>query len=487
MKKICSLLLTLALLLACFSGCSNRSDTMANPQPPIYTPEGTEVTLRVLTEDFDGISRMPDLIEEIAEKYSAEHENVTIEIEVLPFGKDDGDRDAFIEQMRVAIMAGKGPDVYLFPTSLAGNEMLFNDLKLNMQNGIFREISAYYDADEELHKEELNTVVMDAGTYGEARYILPLRYDFPVLAVNQENMQSYGLTVEDINTTDKLIKTVLESQDQVLVNAAYIDALYMDYFFPQFVDYENREVLVTDDEIATYLKQYQEWYNRFYADYWSDDLGYAGPSWVKDYKYEESSWINEGYPFNVETLSYVLDCKMIAEAVDEDIEMYPLYSADGSLIAQIEYWGAVGSNCEYPDIAYDFLREFLSREAQWELNRDPLHISRYQSFYEDGVPVRNKGSMLPLAQVVKYMATEYWQTGDDIEKRSLMLQAVTIEESDIPVWYAEIDEVRFASPRVEQLYSEISRMLFQDSNPNVDYDEMAKEFEMDLRYLMAEG
>ena len=91
------------------------------------------MTLRVLTEDFDGISRMPDLIEEIAEKYSAEHENVTIEIEVLPFGKKDGDRDAFIEQMRVAIMAGKGPDVYLFPTSLAGNEMLFNDLKLNMQ------------------------------------------------------------------------------------------------------------------------------------------------------------------------------------------------------------------------------------------------------------------------------------------------------------------------------------------------------------------
>ena len=487
MKKICSLLLTLALLLACFSGCSYGRDTMATPQPPIYTPEGTEVTLRILTEDFDGISRMPDLIEEIAEKYSAEHENVTIEIEVLPFGKDDGDRDAFIEQMRVAIMAGKGPDVYLFPTSLAGNEMLFNDLKLNMQNGIFREISAYYEADEELHKEELNQTVMDAGTYGKARYILPLRYDFPVLAVNQENMKSYGLTVEDINTTDKLIKTVLESQDQVLVNAAYIDALYMDYFFPQFVDYENREVLVTDDEIATYLKQYQEWYNRFYADYWSDDLGYAGPSWVKDYKYEESSWINEGYPFNLEKLSSVLDSKMIAKVLDEDIEMYPLYSADGSLIAHIEYWGAVGSNCEYPDIAYDFLREFLSREAQWELDRDPIPTSTSSGFYEDGIPVRNKGSVLPLVQVIKYQVTDYLPTAEDAEERSLILQAVTIEESDIPVWDAEIDEVRFASPRVEQMYSEISRVLFQDSNPNVDYDEMAKEFEMDLRYLMAEG
>ena len=487
MKKICSLLLTLALLFACFSGCSYGRDTMATPQPPIYTPEGTEVTLRILTEDFDGISRMPDLIEEIAEKYSAEHENVTIEIEVLPFGKDDGDRDAFIEQMRVAIMAGKGPDVYLFPTSLAGNEMLFNDLKLNMQNGIFREISAYYDADEELHKEELNQTVMDAGTYGKARYILPLRYDFPVLAVNQENMQSYGLTVENINTTEKLMNTVLAAQDPAVINGAYIDAINMDYFFPQFVDYENREVLVTDDEIATFMKQYQEWMNRYSADSWGENRASSGPSWIHYYKAFELYWTLDGYPFNVETVTSILDSKMIAKALNEDIEVYPLSSADGSLIAHIEYWGAVGSNCEHPDIAYDFLREFLSREAQWELNRDPLHISRYQSFYEDGVPVRNKGSMLPLAQVVKYKATEYWPTGDDIEKRSLMLQAVTIEESDIPVWDAEIDEVRFASPRVEQMYSEISRMLFQDSNPNVDYDEMAKEFEMDLRYLMAEG
>ena len=69
MKKICILLLTLALLLACFSGCSNRSDTMANPQPPIYTPEGTEVTLRVLTEDYRDDRDMCDLIQEMAENY----------------------------------------------------------------------------------------------------------------------------------------------------------------------------------------------------------------------------------------------------------------------------------------------------------------------------------------------------------------------------------------------------------------------------------
>ena len=481
------ILLALLLTMTMFSGCSYGRDTMATPQPPIYTPEGTEVTLRVLTEHVREEREMYDLIHDLAEKHSKEHENVTIEIEVLPSFKDKEARETRIEQLRVEIMAGKGPDVYLLPTSLYSNEMLFNDLKLNMQNGIFREISAYYDADEELHKEELNTVVMDAGTYGEARYILPLRYDFSVLAVNQENMQSYGLTVDDISTTEKLMKTVLESQDQVLVNAAYIDALYMDYFFPQFVDYENREVLVTDDEIATYLKQYQEWYNRFYADYWSDDPGYSGPSWVIDYKYDESSWINEGYPFNLEKLSSVLDSKMIAKALDKDIEIYPLYSADGSLIAHIEYWGAIGSNCEYPDIAYDFLRQFLSREAQWELDRDPILTSTSIGFYEDGVPVRNKGSMIPLVQVTKYQVTDYLPTAEDAEERSLILQAVTIEESDIPVWDAEIDQVRFASPRIEELYYEIRSMLFQDSNPNVDYDEMAKEFEMDLRYLMAEG
>ena len=228
MKKICSLLLTLAILLTCFSGCSDGTDSLRKPQPAVYTPEGTEVTLRVLTEHIRDDREMYDLIHDLAEKYSTEHENVNIEIEVVPFGKDEGDRDTFIDQLRVEIMAGKGPDVFLLPTTRFTNEVVFNDLELSMQNGIFREISAYYDADEELHKEELNQTVMDAGTYGEARYILPLRYNFPVLAVNQENMKNYGLTVEDINTTDKLMKTILESQDPALVNAAYIDALYMD-------------------------------------------------------------------------------------------------------------------------------------------------------------------------------------------------------------------------------------------------------------------
>ena len=475
------LLLSIVMLLACFSGCSNGRDTMATPQPAVHTPEGTEVTLRVLTEDFNGMSRMPDLIEEIAEKYSAEHENVTIEIEYVPFGKSDGNRDASLEQLRVAIMAGKGPDVYLLPTSFSMNEMLFNDLELNMRNGIFREISAYYDADEDLHKEELNQTVMDAGTYGEARYILPLRYDFPVLVVDQEKLQSYGLTVDDISTTDKLMNTVLTSQDPALVKAAYIDTLYMDYFFPQFVDYKNREALVTDDEIEKYMERYQEWYNRY------EGAGSYGPTSMHVYVDYGLYWMLDDYPFNIEKLSSILQSKVIEKALDEDFDMYPLYSADGSLIAHIEYWGAVGSNCEYPDIAYDFLREFLAREAQWELNRDPIDISRYSSFYEDGVPVRNKGSLLPLAQVVNYQITEYLPVEEDIKARSSLLQSVSLEESDIPIWDAEIDEVRFASPRVEQLYYEFVMPMRIGENSNMDYDEMAKEFVTDLRYLMAEG
>lgn len=475
------ILLALLLTMTMFSGCSYGRDTMATPQPPIYTPEGTEVTLRVMTEDFDGMSRMPDLIEEIAEKYSAEHENVTIEIEVLPFGKKDGDRDAFIEQLRVAIMAGKGPDVYLFPTSFSMNEMLLNDLELNMQNGIFREISAYYDADEDLHKEELNQTVMDAGTYGEARYILPLRYDFPVLVVDQEKLQSYGLTVDDISTTDKLMKTILESQDPALVNAAYIDTLYMDYFFPQFIDYKNREALVVDDEVKTYMERYLEWYNRF------EGTGSYGPTTMHEYRGYGAYWMLDEYPFNIEKLSSVLQSKVIAKSLDEEFDMYPLYSADGSLIAHIEYWGAVGSNCEYPDIAYDFLREFLTREAQWELNRDPIDISRYSSFYEDGIPVRNMNAILPLTENVKNQAMVRSPQNDEEKAQTLFLQSITLGENDIPVWNAEIDEVRFASPRVEQLYYEIVMPMRIHRNSDVDYDEMAKEFVTELRYLMAEG
>ena len=489
--RVVSLLLTVVFVLSCFSGCSFGTDTMAKPQPAVHTPEGTEVTLHILTEVSRASGMMSDLIEELVEKYSESHENVTFEIEFLPESYEE--RNIRLEQLRIEIMAGKGPDVYLIPTKNYTGEALFNNLELSMRNGIFHEISAYYNADNDLHKEELNEVIMDAGTYGKARYILPLRYDFPVIMVDQEKLQSYGLTVDDISTTDKMLDTVLKSQDSVLANSAYIETIDFDYFFPQLVDYENREVLVTDVEVADFIRQFQAWRYLYSDDTWSADAILTGPTIMTEYQGFGTYWTMGDYLFNIEKLSTALQSKVVAESLGEEIDVYPLYSADGSLIAHIEYWCAVGSNCEYPDIAYEFLREFLTRETQWELNRDSFLISLSSSFYEDGIPVRSKGAILPLMESVRNQVAVSPSQSDEDKERAMLLRSITLEESDIPIWDAEIDQVRFVSYLDNKLYDKLNNILHdsiyggKEELSNAEIDEMAKEFVTELRYLMAEG
>ena len=38
------------------------------------------------------------------------------------------------------------------------------------------------------------------------------------------------------------------------------------------------------------------------------------------------------------------------------------------ITALVNYYGAVGADCEQPALAYDFLREFLTEDSQWEID-----------------------------------------------------------------------------------------------------------------------
>ena len=123
--------------------------------------------------------------------FEESHPKVKLNIDILP--TEEQERSAYLQKLRTQIMQGKGPDLYLLPTDTmltigdAGVvtrvyiEPLFQDVALAMKNGLFMDISAQYDADEALGKESLNTAVMDGGVVEGKRYVLPLRYDIPVI------------------------------------------------------------------------------------------------------------------------------------------------------------------------------------------------------------------------------------------------------------------------------------------------------------------
>ena len=187
MKKLTALLLVTLVLVSLFS-CAKPKEPEVSETPPEPRAEESELkgTLKVLSERFcwnspmsnvnsNNFSPVRDNIANVMFYFQELYPDVKIDIEYLP--TDQEEREANIKQRRTAMMAGKEvPDIYLMPTSSLAEisyepmEPLFKEVAQAMSNNWFADISGLYNGDTELHTEELNKAVMDAGTIGGARY-----------------------------------------------------------------------------------------------------------------------------------------------------------------------------------------------------------------------------------------------------------------------------------------------------------------------------
>ena len=170
--------------------------------------------------------------------------------------------------------------------------------------------------------------------------------------------------------------------------------------------------------------------------------------------------------------------------------MYPLRTSDGSLSAEVTYWGAIGAGCDHVDIAYDFLRQFLLEEVQWGLGRSDVMISKENGLFANGYPVRTKDSVAPAAKYVITLARDSANIETGSLKNWESLEPVELTESDFSVLDAEIDYVRFPlSWEVDFWFARKDLVdFFNGCQPaDVDVDEVAKELHQQLVYHVAES
>ena len=232
MKKLTALMLALVLRTSLFA-CVGPKEPEVSETPPEPRLEESELkgTLKVLSErfcwnssvsdvHFTHFSSVRDNIANVMYYFRELHPDVRIEIEYLPM--DEEEREAFIKQRRVAMMAGEDvPDVYLMPTSSRTEisyepmEPLFKDVAQIMRSNWFADISGLYNGDTELHTEELNKGMMDAGTVGRARYVLPLGYNIPVYVTRKDLLDQSGIEREKLNAgVDSMVDVFMELNEQ---------------------------------------------------------------------------------------------------------------------------------------------------------------------------------------------------------------------------------------------------------------------------------
>lgn len=437
MKKILACLLMLLIVLpGCRQDLSSENTTLENITSPEMKAPVTydeSITLRVLTDD-DLIATSPwdEQLETIIQEFESANELVEIVLEILPQKPDK--RAEALERIAAEIKEGNGPDIYLLPT-FSPLAHLFGDVNAAMRDGYFADIHNYYDMDMDLRADRLNAAVMEAGTVGECRYVLPLRYDFPVAYVNLNAMQKRNLGTDLFSDGAVGMMDMLAwFEDAELAGHADIGMHQFGFhFFPDLLDYDNRSVLLSQDTVVDLLDSYIPF----------KQLASSATTVAYDDSYYHAwsngeHWLQKEIPIHVESVSAALRNAAVAKAEGIALEMYPLTGADGSLVAEVSYYGAVGKDCPYPEAAYQFLRAFLTEESQWEQNI--TDIASLENSLGYGYCVRNIGSAEHIFQRHKAFLTG---TASAVHQESNGMIDVMLTDEDIPVLQAEIAVARF--------------------------------------------
>ncbi len=519
-KGIVVICLLLGITLPFFTGCGGQK-TAGKRQLWVVTEKSTW-------------SRMNGQLYAVRQAYEKQHEDVTIRVEYLP--TDEQGRAAYLQQLRTEILQGGGPDLYLLPTSNTlildeprqytnvEVEPLFSDVHLAMGNGLFYDISKFYDRDETLSKEGLNTTVMDAGVVGGKRYVLPLRYDMPVLYARRDALIEAGIDPaildEDILT---IMEAVCESGDAVLA-AGMLSSSFS--AFSDFVDYTSGNVLLEEETLAAYMRAYQKLvalarsetyvtlaklnvssyifdnYDKIIMSVESaDDIQYIDGEVVYTNAKEKFYTYN---PLWVGNMQDALAYGPVAQHADLDMAIKPVKGIGGDVVATVTYYGAIGSGCDDPELAYDFLRQFLLQESQWEENRPtksfekPLKGSgntsnqlQYPGLIEEGWAVRDENSLQPLWVVRRrqvYTKPAYVSSQDG-KQRMREIGLMELQEERAPILGVEIDQVRFNTILSDDLADTLSGLNEEKTGAPTEADipDLTRKLLWNLRWFVAEG
>lgn len=476
-NKFAILLVCLIIVFFVLSGCSS-TDTPA----ALSTTE--EVTLWVVTDETtsDGMNHLVNLR---AEEFAVTYPNVTVKVDILP--SEEEERTVYLEEIREKMEQGIGPDVFLFSTrnvltlehpkkyTYLRVEQLIPDVEKAMYEGLFADISTYYKADSTLGKDALNKKVMDAGTIGKARYVLPLRYDMPVYYVTEE-FDTYGIDRKIFSKPfGKWMETVIDTGDQRLACGAERNSISV---HSDLIDYKKNTATISQEELVSYaqLSRQVQLLVKDEADHRSRPLTYL-----------YAAFDQESFPVHIASLSDALDAAAIARARGQELSMYAVRTLDGDVLADVDYYGAVGASCQNVDFAYEFLRGFLTEEYQWE-NFRPLPASEQDSgLLAQAWPVRYKDAVESLWEKLKYQVESVSLVPGTSNAVDAIL-AVELEEADVPVLTEKIDIVRFPITMPEEYWQMlVSYDHAADSVPELpDVDALADTVIAELQATLAE-
>ena len=413
------------------------------------------------------------LVDRVTQTFRQTYPDVPLRIEQLP--SNPNEQELYLEQLRTKIMAGQGPDVFL----LNRYSDTFSDVEQSMHNGLFLDISTYYDQDTALEKDGFAQSIMDAGVVDDARYILPLYYNFPVLYVDTQQLASAGISLDTLGRGLSGLFEVTQKLGNTAVTAdiTQMEWYYLQNFFSEMIDYETQEVTWSKRQLTEFLTQYRELLVMAEGE-WLPWGSYSITNYISNDEYlgQEGSCAYWG------TLTDLVTIVRVSKTTGREIAIIPMTAYDGSMCASVSYLGAIGANTDKPELAYEFLRAFLLQENQWENGLGD--INGYLT--TQNWPVLVKDSWVQIDEDIWKGQMASCKAGN----RRAAVAATTVTAEDYAILNTEISKAYLPLACADEFMMTIRQQLNPYLNPDaasVDVEALADQLIQQLQWLVAEG
>lgn len=271
-----------------------------------------------------------------------------VSLEVLP--GEGAERETALQRIRTEIMSGGGPDVFIMNTvGYRADEdegALLNFPEKNMELGLFLPLDEYIADAEYTDWSKQSKQIMDAGRTEEGQLIVPLTYTFPVIVYPKEQMSvpyTTGLTMHEILNDSEtaeigsVMYTSINRSDDLNGASTPLDRIL--YVLGKTVDYENEELLFTEEELFDLLTE-------------MNDL--------------HKSVENNPFPYLEGQVGSHLFRRINVTDFDSEMSLVPIYSRNGGITATVVSFAAVNSNTAYPEMAFSVIDFMLQEDMQLE-------------------------------------------------------------------------------------------------------------------------
>lgn len=469
--KVFSLFLTAILVCALFAGCkSGPSESSGAETSPTATPQ---VSLAPAVSEADNSDTMRVLIDlQFAQEIWIQNKSTRVSdysirnamqrngwtgdfaFEFLP--NRGQERENALERMRIEIMAGKGPDVFVLSSTgmaLSSDMALFPYPEQMMKRHTFLPLDDYIENAKFMEWDKLIPQVMEAGRNDEGQQILPLAYSIPVTIFDAEQVQhehSASLTFQDMVESDDTALRLAAAWPRTLENnIVYNQTTWrIQSLFPRLADYQTEELAFTKEELLSAVNTQLE-----LAELWnSTDRPAAFQERLRAQMTQEG---DRSDPY-FEGLA-----NPITNRADQDMvhTMIPIYNTQGGCTAVVTRYIAINRNTKYPDDAFLLVDYMMSKECK--------RTSFYEKIFSGGLPVYRE-LVQPGEGIVGLGGIGYYMHPENYDELQSLIDSITgsrfrdqldvdMAELEANIRYRDFDP---AGPKtVEELVDEAYRLM----------------------------